>query len=56
MEILSRDLTRGWNAFTKGKTIIIDIPGKHSTLYLEPFAREVAQKIEEALDHVDAHE
>ena len=50
------DLTRGWNEFTKGKTIIINIPGKHSTLYLEPFAHEVAQKIEEALDRVDADE
>jgi acyl-CoA synthetase (AMP-forming)/AMP-acid ligase II/thioesterase domain-containing protein/acyl carrier protein len=49
------DRTRGWKAFTKGKTIIIDLPGMHSALFLEPFAHVVAQKIEESLKRVDTH-
>ncbi len=48
------DLTRGWNAFVTGKTTIIGIPGDHDTLYEEPFAHVVAQKIEESLERPDA--
>ncbi len=48
------DLTRGWNAFVTGKTNIIGIPGDHDTLYEEPFAHVVAQKIEESLERPDA--
>jgi acyl-CoA synthetase (AMP-forming)/AMP-acid ligase II/thioesterase domain-containing protein/acyl carrier protein len=47
------DLTRGWKEFITGKTILIDIPGNHDNLYLDPHASVVAQKIEESLLRVD---
>jgi acyl-CoA synthetase (AMP-forming)/AMP-acid ligase II/thioesterase domain-containing protein/acyl carrier protein len=47
------DQTRGWSKFISGKTIIVDIPGDHDNLYLDPFAQEVAQKIEASLNQVD---
>jgi acyl-CoA synthetase (AMP-forming)/AMP-acid ligase II/thioesterase domain-containing protein/acyl carrier protein len=43
------DMSRGWNAFVTGKTEIMDIPGDHGNLYLDPYAQGVAQKIEESL-------
>ena len=49
------DRTRGWNTVITGKTIIIDLPGVHSALFLEPFAHVVAKKIEESLKRVDTH-
>ena len=49
------DRTRGWSAFATGKTIMVDLPGVHSALFLEPFAQVVAQKIEESLKRVDEH-
>ncbi len=43
------DVTRGWKEFITGKTLVIDIPGDHDNLYLDPHASVVAQKIEESL-------
>jgi len=54
-EFFPSDPTRGWNSCITGKTIVIDIPGDHETLFQEPFGRIVAQKIEESLKAVDAH-
>lgn len=50
------DLSRGWNSFVTGKTIIMDIPGDHATLFLDPLAPVVAKKIEESLTPGDTHE
>jgi thioesterase domain-containing protein len=54
-EFYPGNLTRGWNSCVTGKIIVIDIPGKHDSLFKEPFVRVVAQKIEESLRRVDAH-
>ena len=54
-EFYPGNLTQGWNSCVTGKIIVIDIPGKHDSLFKEPFVRVVAQKIEESLRRVDAH-
>jgi acyl-CoA synthetase (AMP-forming)/AMP-acid ligase II/thioesterase domain-containing protein/acyl carrier protein len=50
------DPTRGWGVFIEGKTKIIEIPGDHDNLYLDPYAHVVAQKIEESLKQADVYE
>jgi thioesterase domain-containing protein/acyl carrier protein len=55
-EFYPGDLTRGWNSCVTGKITVIDIPGKHDSLFKEPFVRVAAQKIEESLKRVDAHD
>jgi oxalate---CoA ligase len=54
-EFYPGNLTRGWNSCVTGKITVIDIPGKHDSLFREPFVRVVAQKIEASLKGVDAH-
>ena len=48
-EFYPGDPTRGWNSCITGKTEVIDVPGDHGTVFLEPFGHVLAQKIEEAL-------
>jgi acyl-CoA synthetase (AMP-forming)/AMP-acid ligase II/thioesterase domain-containing protein/acyl carrier protein len=55
-EFYPGNLTRGWNSCVRGKITVIDIPGKHDSLFKEPFVRVVAQKIEESLKRVDVHD
>jgi thioesterase domain-containing protein len=55
-EFYPGNLTRGWNSCVTGKITVIDIPGKHDSLFKEPFVRVAAQKIEESLKRVDAHD
>ena len=54
-EFFPEDPTRGWNAFITGKTIILDVPGDHETLFDEPFGHVVAEKIDDSLKLADAH-
>ena len=49
------DPTRGWNSCITGKTIVIESPGGHGTIFQEPFGQIVAKKIEESLKRVDVH-
>ena len=49
MTLYPGDPARGWNAFITGKTTVLDIPGDHGNLYLDPHAQSVARKIEESL-------
>ena len=55
-EFYPGNLTRGWNSCVTGKISVIDIPGKHDSLFKEPFVRVAAQKIEESLKRTDAHD
>jgi acyl-CoA synthetase (AMP-forming)/AMP-acid ligase II/thioesterase domain-containing protein len=55
-EFYPGDPARGWNPCITGKTIVIDIPGNHNTLYREPLGQETAKKIEESLKQTDARE
>lgn len=54
-EFYPGNLTRGWNSCVTGKITVIDIPGKHDSLFKEPFVGVVAKKIEESLKRVDTH-
>ena len=54
-EFYPGDPTRGWSSCTTGKTMVIDIPGNHETLFDNPCDKVIAQKIEQALLRVDAH-
>jgi len=49
------DPTRGWNSYTTGKTVVVDIPGDHETLFNEPYCQIVAQKIEQNLELIEDH-
>ena len=52
-EFYPGDQARGWNSCITGKTILIDIPGDHRTLYREPLGQVTAKKIEESLKRAD---
>jgi thioesterase domain-containing protein/acyl carrier protein len=54
-EFFPGDPTRGWNAFITGKTIILDVPGDHETLFNEPFGHVVAEKIDDSLKLAYGH-
>jgi acyl-coenzyme A synthetase/AMP-(fatty) acid ligase/thioesterase domain-containing protein/acyl carrier protein len=54
-EFYPGDPSRGWNSCISGKTMVIDIPGDHWTLYREPLGQMTAKKIEESLKEADTH-
>jgi len=54
-EFYPGDPARGWNSCVSGKTILIDIPGDHTTLYREPLGQITAKKIEVSLKRADSH-
>ncbi len=54
-EFYPGDPARGWNSCITGKTILIDIPGDHWTLYRDPLGQMTAKKIEESLKRADTH-
>jgi len=54
-EFYPGDPARGWNSCITGKTILIDIPGDHWTLYRDPLGQMTAKKIEESFKRADTH-
>lgn len=53
-EFYPGDPARGWNSCIAGRTILVDIPGDHRTLYREFLGQVTAKKIEESLKQADA--
>jgi thioesterase domain-containing protein/acyl carrier protein len=47
------DITRGWGSYASGKTVVIAVPGDHSSLFNESNIGVIAPKIEESLVMVD---
>ena len=49
------DVTRGWRTYNTGKTVVIDVPGDHSTLFNDPNIGVLAKKINEHMVLTDEH-
>lgn len=47
------DITRGWGSYSSGKTVVIAVPGDHSSLFNESNIGVIGPKIEESLVMVD---
>jgi acyl-CoA synthetase (AMP-forming)/AMP-acid ligase II/thioesterase domain-containing protein/acyl carrier protein len=50
------DDTRGWGSYAAGKTMVIPVPGNHTTLFDDPNLGVLGQKVDESLNPVDSHE